>query len=385
MKVTFPHLGNTYICVKSILDDIGIDYVIPPFNNKRALELGTRYSPEMVCLPLKINIGNYIQAYEIGADTILMAGGCGPCRFGYYSQLHREILKDAGFEMEVITLEGTDIKDLVSRIRRVVPGGSELMRLPFILLRAVEIAKRADGIEMLAFRTRARECERGTTDRIYNGFREKALVTKGTRNILKLLDETEARLKAVRLDPNADPLRVGIVGEIYTGIEHFASFDIQHRLGRLGVEADRKVTVSNWIIEHMIKKPLRLPRDMAFAKAAKPWLGAMIGGHARETVGNTAIYAMSGYDGVIQIFPFSCMPEIVAESLLPSVERDLGIPVLTLIIDEMTGEAGYMTRVEAFIDMLEKRRENREKQRENVTSKTGESGTYKKGRLVSWN
>ena len=385
MKVTFPHLGNTYICVKSILDDIGIDYIIPPFNNKRALELGTGYSPEMVCLPLKINIGNYIQAYEMGADTIIMAGGCGPCRFGYYSQLHREILKDAGFEMEVITLEGTDIKDLVSRIRRVVPGGSELMRLPFILLRAVEIAKRADGIEMLAFRTRARECERGTTDRIYNGFREKALVTKGTRNILKLLDETEARLKAVRLDPNADPLRVGIVGEIYTGIEHFASFDIQHRLGRLGVEADRKVTVSNWIIEHMIKKPLRLPRDMAFAKAAKPWLGAMIGGHARETVGNTAIYAMSGYDGVIQIFPFSCMPEIVAESLLPSVERDLGIPVLTLIIDEMTGEAGYMTRVEAFIDMLEKRRENREKQRENVTSKTGESGTYKKGRLVSWN
>ena len=385
MKVTFPHLGNTYICVKSILDDIGIDYIIPPFNNKRALELGTRYSPEMVCLPLKINIGNYIQAYEMGADTIIMAGGCGPCRFVYYSQLHREILKDAGFEMEVITLEGTDIKDLVSRIRRVVPGGSELMRLPSILLRAVEIAKRADGIEMLAFRTRARECERGTTDRIYNGFREKALVTKGTRNILKLLDETEARLKAVRLDPNADPLRVGIVGEIYTGIEHFASFDIQHRLGRLGVEADRKVTVSNWIIEHMIKKPLRLPRDMAFAKAAKPWLGAMIGGHARETVGNTAIYAMSGYDGVIQIFPFSCMPEIVAESLLPSVERDLGIPVLTLIIDEMTGEAGYMTRVEAFIDMLEKRRENREKQRENVTSKTGESGTYKKGRLVSWN
>ena len=385
MKVTFPHLGNTYICVKSILDDIGIDYIIPPFNNKRALELGTRYSPEMVCLPLKINIGNYIQAYEMGADTIIMAGGCGPCRFGYYSQLHREILKDAGFEMEVITLEGTDIKDLVSKIRRVVPGGSELMRLPSILLRAVEIAKRADGIEMLAFRTRARECERGTTDRIYNGIREKALVTKGTRNILKLLDETEARLKAVRLDPNADPLRVGIVGEIYTGIEHFASFDIQHRLGRLGVEADRKVTVSNWIIEHMIKKPLRLPRDMAFAKAAKPWLGAMIGGHARETVGNTAIYAMSGYDGVIQIFPFSCMPEIVAESLLPSVERDLGIPVLTLIIDEMTGEAGYMTRVEAFIDMLEKRRENREKQRENVTSKTGESGTYKKGRLVSWN
>jgi predicted nucleotide-binding protein (sugar kinase/HSP70/actin superfamily) len=382
MKITFPHLGNTYICVKSILDDIGADYVIPPFNNKKALELGTRYSPEMVCLPLKINIGNYIQAYEMGADTILMAGGCGPCRFGYYSQLHREILRDAGFHMEVIPMEGADIKDLISRICRVVPGKAELMKLPSILLRAVEIAKRTDELEMLAFRTRARECERGATDRIYNGFRIKALETRGTKNILKLLVETETALKSVCLDPNADPLKIGIVGEIYTGIEHFASFDIQYRLGRLGVEVDRKVTVSNWIIEHMIKKPLHLPRDMAFAKAAKPWLGAMIGGHARETVGHTAIYAKNGYDGVIQIFPFSCMPEIVAESLLPSVERDLDIPVLTLIIDEMTGEAGYMTRVEAFIDMLERRREHRAGKRPGNRTYHGEhDNTRRKGSI----
>jgi predicted nucleotide-binding protein (sugar kinase/HSP70/actin superfamily) len=98
---------------------------------------------------------------------------------------------------------------------------------------------------------------------------------------------------------------------------------------------------------------------MRFAKAAKPWLGAMIGGHARETVGNTVLYAQKGYDGVIQVFPFSCMPEIVAESLLRSVAREYDLPVMTLIIDEMTGEAGYMTRLEAFVDMLWKRRERK--------------------------
>jgi predicted nucleotide-binding protein (sugar kinase/HSP70/actin superfamily) len=115
----------------------------------------------------------------------------------------------------------------------------------------------------------------------------------------------------------------------------------------MGVEVDRKVTVSNWIIEHILKKGLHLPRDMAYAEAAKPWLGTMIGGHAQETLGHTVLYSRNRYDGVIQIFPFSCMPEIVAESILPAVERELGIPVLTLIIDEMTGEAGYLTRVEA--------------------------------------
>ncbi len=371
MKITFPHLGNTYICVKSILDDLEVDYVIPPFNNKKALELGTRYTPEMVCLPLKINIGNYIQAYEMGADTILMAGGCGPCRFGYYSQLHREILRDAGYDMEIITLEGTGgVNDLISRIRKIIPENSKLVKLPAILRRTIKIAKRTDELEMLSFRTRARERIQGSTDRVYKDFRKKALKTQGSKNIWGLLDETEEKLKAIVNDPNANPLKVGIVGEIYTGIEHFASFEIQERLGRLGVEADRKVTVSNWIIEHMIKKGLHLPRDTEFERAAKPWLGTMIGGHAQETIGHTALYAQNGYDGVIQIFPFSCMPEIVAESLLPTVERDTGIPVLSLIIDEMTGEAGYMTRVEAFVDMLERRRE---------------SVKYEGGLSLSWN
>jgi len=362
MKITFPHLGNTYIIVKSILDDLGVDCIIPPFNNKKALELGTRYTSEMVCLPLKINIGNYIQAYEMGADTILMAGGCGPCRFGYYAQLQQEILRDAGINMEIITLDASKsgmagVRELMGKIGRVIPEETSLLKLPKIIVRAVKMAKRIDELEMLSFRVRSREQEPGSVDRIYRRFRESALNRRGSGELIRLLKETEEMLRSVKQNQNANPLRVGIVGEIYTGIEHSASFRIQERLGGMGVEVDRKVTVSNWIIEHMIKKPLHLPRDLKYQDAAKPWLGAMIGGHAQETIGHTVLYAQQGYDGVIQIFPFSCMPEIVAESLLPVVERELDIPVLTLIIDEMTGEAGYMTRVEAFVDMLEKRRE----------------------------
>lgn len=358
MKITFPHLGNTYICVKSMLDDMGIDCIVPPFNNKKALELGTKYVPEMGCLPLKINIGNYIQAYEMGADTILMAGGCGPCRFGYYCEMHREILMDAGYDMEIITLEfsKSNIKGLSEQVRRFA-GAAGLLKIPYIVMQTVKIAKRVDNLELFTFKIRAREQVAGSVDAIYRSFRTDALKTVGSKGIFALLEETEEKLHSVPLNPHAKPLKVGIVGEIYTGIEHFASFNIQEKLGLMGVEVDRKVTVSNWIIEHIIKKGFHLPRDKAYAEAAKPWLGTMIGGHAQETVGNTVLYAQNRYDGVIQIFPFSCMPEIVAESLLPSIERELGIPVLTLIIDEMMGEAGYMTRVEAFIDMLGKRRE----------------------------
>ena len=47
--------------------------------------LGTRYSPECACLPFKLNLGNMIQALNQGATDIMMTGGFGPCRFGYYS------------------------------------------------------------------------------------------------------------------------------------------------------------------------------------------------------------------------------------------------------------------------------------------------------------
>lgn len=371
MKITFPHLGNTYISVKALLDDLGVEYVIPPFNNKKALELGTRLVPEMVCLPLKINIGNYIQAYESGADTIIMAGGCGPCRFGYYCELQKEILRDAGYDMKMITVEfaGGRVRKLMDSFRT-ISVRARPYEIPAIAARALRIVKRADELEMLSFKLRAREEEKGAVNRIYNSFRAEALNTNGTKAILELLGETEAKLRQIRLSRGKRPLKVGVVGEIYTGIEQSASFNIQERLGTMGVEVDRKVTVSNWVFDHMIKKHLHLPRDNSYEKAARPWLGTMIGGHAQETVGNTVLYARNHYDGVIQIFPFSCMPEIVAESLLPSVERELGIPVLTLIIDEMTGEAGYMTRVEAFVDMLEKRRE---------------SEKYEGGWKLSWN
>jgi predicted nucleotide-binding protein (sugar kinase/HSP70/actin superfamily) len=32
---------------------------------------------------------------------------------------------------------------------------------------------------------------------------------------------------------------------------------------------------------------------------------------------------------------------------------------MTLVVDEMTGEAGYLTRLEAFIDLINKRRERK--------------------------
>jgi len=360
-------MGNTYIVAKAMLDDLGVDYIIPQFNNKKALELGTRYAPELACLPLKINLGNFIQAYEKGADTILITGGCGPCRFGYYCEMHKEILRDIGYDMNVITLEITkkNKRELIENIK-CLASGLNPYRITRTIINTTEVAKMVDNLEKMTYKVRPREINKGETDRIYKVFRSKVLNTNGSENIKKLIKDTGKKLLEIKKDEHFKPLKIGIVGEIYTTIDSYSSFNIDIKLENMGVEVDRKVTVSGWIIEHMIKKALHLKRDLRYVDAAKPYLGAMIGGHAQETVGNTVLYAKDDYDGIIQIYPLTCMPEIVAQSILPNIEKDYGIPILTLIIDEMTGEAGYMTRLEAFVDLLEKRRERKTVGEENL-------------------
>lgn len=359
MKVTFPHMGNTFVFVKALLDDLGVDYIIPPFTSKKTLEIGTKYTPELACIPLKITIGNFVQAYEQGADTAVIVGGNGPCRFGYYGEMCSEILRDMGCKMEVITLEYTTDKGILefaSRVKKFT-GTLNIIKLYKTLKEVIHISKLADNLEHLSYRVRPRELVKGSTDKVYKTFLNKILQTKGSSNIKKLLREAISELVRVETDREYSPLKVGLVGEIYTAIDPYANFNVAKKLGNMGIEVDRKVTVSGWIVEHIVKKALHLRRNLSYAEAAAPYLGTMIGGHAQETLGHTVLYAKDGYDGVIQVYPLNCMPEIVAESILPSIERDYDMPVLTLIIDEMTGEAGFETRLEAFSDLLNRRRE----------------------------
>ena len=49
----------------------------------------------------------------------------------------------------------------------------------------------------------------------------------------------------------------------------------------------------------------------------------------------------------------------VSYTHLPTVSNDYGIPLLTVTLDEHAGEAGLLTRLGAFVDMLNERRRSR--------------------------
>lgn len=361
MIVTFPHMGNVYVLVKTLFDELGIKYIIPPKCSKKTLELGTKYAPEMACLPLKINIGNFIESIEQGADTIIITGGCGPCRFGYYAEMHKEILAGLGYNVEVITLEINEkgIGELLARLKKMI-GGKSVASMAVPLYKAFKMQTAADKLEELSFIVRPREISKGQTDSIMKQYYDGIKNVVGAKALSALIEATRNKLLGTEIDKELLPLKVGIVGEIYTLIEPFTNLDIEKTLGNMGVEVNRSLFIGQWIKEHIIKGGLHMRKKQDFEYEAEPYLKTAIGGHAQETLGNTVLYAKQHYDGVIQIYPLTCMPEIVADSIMPSVIKDYNIPVLTLIMDEITGDAGYITRIDAFVDMLGRRRQLKE-------------------------
>lgn len=358
MKITFPNLGNTTFAAKAIFDGLGIDYVIPPATNKTALEIGSLYSPEDICLPFKIMIGNYIESIKLGADTVLITGSCGPCRYGEYCELQINILKKLGYNLDLIVLDyPKDIgkKEILSRIGRIssCSSKSNFQKIK-ILHYAYKIINLIDTIESKAHYYCGFEKNKGECKKILNECKNAAINSTSPENMLYHLKRFLNLIENVELDKNKDPVKISIMGEIYTILEPFSNLYIEDKLMDYGVSTKRHLTPSWWVKDAALC-PFKL-NSLDIKKASKKYLPYYIGGHGRECIGEAVLTKKEGFDGAIQIFPMGCMPEIVSKSILPTISKDNNLPIMSLIVDEMTGEVGYDTRIEAFIDLLERRK-----------------------------
>lgn len=57
-------------------------------------------------------------------------------------------------------------------------------------------------------------------------------------------------------------------------------------------------------------------------------------------------------DGFIHITPFACGPEAIIGDMVERRIKNAGIPLIKLHFEEQSGEAGMVTRLEAFVDLL---------------------------------
>ncbi len=354
MRLGIPHMGNLYIPFKALFQRLGIDYIIPPVNNQRTLSLGVRYSPEGLCIPFKLTLGNMIEAAELGADTLLMAGGTGICRLGYYANTQEQILHDLGYEVEVVQVGVSERKlfgllEVIKRLSNNAPWPKIISAFRFGLAKLNAL----DKIERVVQRVRPVERIKGTANRLF----AKAINAIDRADDYDTLKKVQIdyidQLNQIDKDTQYKPLVVGITGEFYVVLEPFSNLDVESELGKLGVEVRRSTFVSEWAKFSWFLNPLGINEKDRIHKAALPYLKRDIGGDGWESVGEKVLHAKE-YDGIIHLAPFTCMPEIVAQNIMPTTKEK--IPVLTILCDEQIAKPGMLTRLEAFVDLLERRR-----------------------------
>jgi predicted nucleotide-binding protein (sugar kinase/HSP70/actin superfamily) len=356
--VSFPYLGTSPEVFRELLADLGHEAVVPPRPNRRTLSLGVEHSPEFACLPFKILLGTYLEAIAMGADTIVTSGGVGPCRAGQYSQLHELILRELGHDTDLIVCEPprADLIDFLGKVAALNANNLPYSQVIRLIKRSWQKLLVLDEVERLSHWVRARELVRGSTTPAYLEALRQVYEARTPEAIDLAKNRAGTLLRTVPTKEGYQPLKIGIVGEIYVLIEPSANLEIEEVLGEMGVETERSIYLTGYTRDSNLLMKTRHTGQTSVKDLAAPYLGEMIGGHGQDTVGHAIMYARSGFDGVVQLAPFTCIPEIVAKSVLERVSTDFSLPFLSVSLDEQTGRAGLMTRMEAFVDLLWRRR-----------------------------
>jgi len=359
MKITAPYLGMLHRAYGPVLKNVGVEIVYPPKPTKRTLDLGTKHAPEFACFPFKVTLGSMMEALELGADTIFMIGGWGPCRFGYYDVIQEQILKDLGYQFIMGSANNPDnLRDMLDLMQRISGSRSKLSLYKIFFSILIRLSF-LDYTLKRYFHSKPYEAVFGDADRIFEKSLSLIEHSFSLYQLLKSVSIISFWFRRMKKRNGVHPLRVAMVGELFTVLDPSANMEIDMWLARRGIEVLKSVWLSDYANDRFRFKPFRRNQFKFSSRYARPYLRFHSGGESIESVGKTVYFAKNGVDGVIHIFPFTCMPELVAQTILTKVQKDLDIPVLTLIIDEHTAPGGVETRLEAFIDLLERRRKRR--------------------------
>ena len=359
MKVTAPYVGHLWMPLRTLAAKTNLELIEPPPPSRRTVSLGVSYSPEWLCFPFKVVLGSFLEAVERGADTVLMAEGPQLCRLGYYSRLYEQILHENGHpEVRVLTLNWQDqqIVALAKFLRTLLGEEISWGEVVSLIKHALQQFILIEDVEKRVHQLRPRAVDRREVERIWDGAEARVGRALTGRDLKQVRRDLYAELDAIALNPQADPLKVGILGEFILVMDPFHNLDLEKELGRRGVEVHRCSWVAGWAKIWLFMEMLGLSHGKEVKQAAAPYLKRDVSGEGLQTVGETVLMSQDGFDGICHLQPFTCLPEVVAQNILPRVVKDHDIPVLEVIIDEQTARTGLLTRLEAFVDLMGRRR-----------------------------
>ncbi len=136
-------------------------------------------------------------------------------------------------------------------------------------------------------------------------------------------------------------ITIGLLGYVYNVYDPFVSMDAIGKLREMGAE----VITFDMLDEKMLKNKHRKDEKQIF------W------SFSDRLYQTAATLVEEGrVDGLIHITAFGCGPDSLVGRLVELDFDHYGKPFMTLRVDEHTGESHLLTRLEAFTDMLKRKK-----------------------------
>lgn len=307
---------NFYPFWHGFFTDLGIKIVLSDKTTKQTMSAGSSLVVSETCLPVKVYVGHVLNLLEKGVDKIFSPSiqsiapkiyNCSKIR-GLPDLIRNVVKKD--FTLIEATLDKSEKKQ----------------GLYEFLAEAVKPFGITD-------QKRIRQASKAGW-RMLNNFRIMTHSGIPYKQALKYALEDKVIISS---QTKTYPISVAVIAHGYNLYDERVSMKIFEKLENLDVKAYTSEQLSQEKMQEGINS---IDSKLYWANEYE------ITGAAGHYIQNSKI------DGIIAINAFGCGPDSLMLERISRFSKTQNKPFLNLSIDEHTGEAGFITRIEAFVDML---------------------------------
>ena len=304
---------------------LGLEIVLSDKTTSKIIKDGNKYLVSDTCLPIKVFVGHIVNLLDKGVTNIFVPS-----------------IQSTGYKIN----NCSKIRGLPEIIRNII-------NKPFNMIEPT--LDKTENIGFYDFWYKTAESI-GITDKklikkainagweTYDNF--KAMAESGI-DYNTALDNAVNGVFEKKNVQVVRPVSVVIMAHGYNLFDERISLNLIKKLEKMDIKVYTALNVSK---ENSVNSLLALGETQYWANEL-------------DLTGVAAYYMLNKkVDGIIALSAFGCGPDSLMIDEIDYHAKNLGMPMLHLNIDEHTGEAGFVTRLEAFADMLfRKKRRNLER------------------------
>ena len=324
VKIGIPSTLLYYIYYpmwQAFFDEIGLQVVTSGSTNKNILDSGIREALADACVPLKLFFGHVMEIKDKVDYLYIPRVVC----------LNQKTI----FCPKFLGLPDM-IRHSVENVPPIIDVRIDTRQSRFAVLKSfLEVGKYFGVEKMTVYRAYWK------AKRVFKRYMR--LLKKGCNptEAMEILKNPGASRPCKLPDSN---LRFAVLGYPYAVYDSFISANMLEKLKRLGVSVLTIENIPPFLLA--LQKNCDLPKRLFWTFSDMALKAAHF------------IFKQGRVDGVLHITAFGCGPDSMTNRFIEfEAKKHHNIPFMTLMIDEHTGEAGMNTRLEAFVDMVRRRKE----------------------------